>query len=158
MNEQRPVISQIQLISAITKEMKSQNPDINIDLPMYNVILSAANLVCDESARERVYATMPMTRQEWLESDDTGLSSKFLCGVITGPEGLLHSDGPLPCDFADLGRCVRMVRALGGHEYLHRLSQCEPGWVRIGEHWSIIEAWYDERKAEAVYDFLHSTE
>lgn len=147
--------SQPSIVSAIMTALHNDSPDSQCDVALMNKVIEAANMVCDECARERTYANKTMTPKEWLASDDVGLSSKFMLHVLIGSS--LHSqDGAIPHDIDDLGRCVRMVRACGLEQHVGKMSGHGKHWERIAENWSQLVDWYDNKQSKAVYEFLNS--
>ncbi|EOA9037777.1 hypothetical protein ACIMS2_005234 [Vibrio harveyi] len=146
--------SQPSLVSAIMTELAEQNPDLGMDAALMNKVIEAANLVVDECSRDRVYATSPMTPQEWLKSDDVGLSSKYMLTVLADL-GFPADDGDRPHDACDLGRCIRMVRACGFEDKVEKMRGRGKCWTRIAENWEMLVQWYDAQKGEDIYNFLN---
>ncbi|MCY9870390.1 hypothetical protein [Vibrio barjaei] len=144
--------NQMELMSAILAELKRQKPEYNPDVPVMNKAIEAANLMCNECSRERVYADKPMTPEEWLISDDVGVSSKYMLSVLIGRA--FSDDGPTPRDAADLGRCIRMVTSCALENKIEALFEAGPKWTTIAEHWHELVELYNQEKYESIYDFL----
>ncbi len=78
---------------------------------------------------------------QWLAGDDVGISSRTMAfwlafGII--PEHHCH-----PLDIADLGRCMRLLRAvpkLRGR--LARMSEVGPVWAQMVAEWRRMEKLY----------------
>ena len=89
---------------------------------------------------------------EWLLGDDTGLSSRFLCGIILDIEVEVNR----PHDADDFGRCYRLLSLLTmqqAREVLIIAAKISPAWAIIRENWSeLVEAFrHDERKHAEAY-------
>lgn len=146
--------SQPSLVSAIMTELAEQNPDSGMDAALMNKVIEAANLVVDECSRERVYATSPMTPQEWLKCDDVGMSSKYMLTVLAGL-GFAADEGDRPYDASDLGRCIRMVKACGLEQKVGNMSGRGECWTRIADNWDMLVEWYEKEQGEEIYNFLN---
>lgn len=144
---------QLSLVTAITSELSIQNPELKMDSSLLNKIIEAANMVCDECARERIYADKPMTPEEWLNSDDVGQSSKYMLTVLANL-GVPIPDGPTPRDADDLGRCIRMVKACGLSDQIGKMKEMGDKWARIANWWDQLTEWYDDEKWETIYGYL----
>ncbi|WP_407330572.1 hypothetical protein [Enterovibrio sp. 27052020O] len=147
--------SQPSLVAAIMSFLGDEKPSGGVDVALMNKVIEAANLVCEECARERVYADKPMTPKEWLASDDTGQSSKYMLSVLA-ELGCPAEDGPTPRDAADFGRCLRMVRVCGFESDVSKMREYGDNWQRIADNWGQLVAWYDADNNRDIYGFLHS--
>jgi hypothetical protein len=144
---------QMSLVTAITSELSKQNPELRMDSALFNKVIEAANLVCDECARERVYAVTPMTPDEWLKSDDVGESSKYMLTVLANL-GLPAPNGPTPRDAEDLGRCIRMMKACGLSDQIDKMKEMGEKWARIANWWGQLNEWYADEKWETIYGYF----
>jgi hypothetical protein len=73
---------------------------------------------------------------EWLQSGDTGLSSKAICAYMLGGAAIAEHD--YPRDPADLGRCLRLLEKVP--EWKPRI----PEMARFGAVWKgLAERWGD---------------
>lgn len=141
--------NQIPLISAITKELDRQHPGLPAD-DRFNAIIRAATLICEEFAREPVKATKGMGLVAWLESDDVGLSSRFMASVLSNGKISTPFNAPnhYPRDPDDLGRCIRLIEAVPDFEGLvyllyghgHEWDAVAKNW----ERWKLLYAAGDE--------------
>ena len=145
--------NQMKLVTAISDELSRQVPDLPFDSTLFNKIVEAANMICEECKRERIYATSKMTPAEWLASDDVGLSSRYMLTVLTGSN--CEPNGPVPSDADDLGRCIRMVQACQLSDEITRLYTMGNQWRRIAENWEMLCKQYQANKAESIYTFLN---
>jgi len=149
--------SQPSLVSAIFSELSEQCPNSAADVALMNKVIEAANMICAECERERVYADKPMTPTEWLESDDVGASSKYMLCVLAEIGFPAHA-GPTPRDAADLGRCIRMLKSCGLEGQVKKIAEASSEWKRIAENWPALVTWYDENQSHRIYDFLSNNE
>lgn len=101
--EETPLPSQLDLIAAIAG-LFGNRP---VEVRHLNVIVKAADSILAEFRRERVDAKEKMGLAAWLGSDDTGVSSKYMAGILSGE--FVSRCSP-PWDPADFGRCYRMLR------------------------------------------------
>lgn len=79
---------------------------------------------------------------DWLSSRDTGISSKTMLSAITGiPVGCCD----IPYDIADVGRCVKMLRALPDlRSQLSKVIEVHNHWMPFIDCWKELERRYDE--------------
>jgi hypothetical protein len=143
----------IGLVTAISKELTRQVPNLQFDPVLYTRLIDAANLICDECRRERVYATSYMTPEQWLGSDDVGPSSGYMLSVLIGASS--EPDGPIPSDPDELGRCIRMIKACKLSHEIPRLYSMGNRWRRIAENWERLCDMYQANKYESIYTFLN---
>lgn len=83
------------------------------------------------------------TPEQWIISDDTGVSSTTIWAVMMGVE---YRRPSVPYDSSDFGRCYRLLKHVP--EWLPRLSEVAekyPGWKPIIREWDTLT-------------FLHETE
>lgn len=153
MNFQPFQVDQMRLVTAISNELSRQAPDLPFDSTLFNKVIDAANLICEECKRERVYATSFMTPEEWLASDDVGESSRYMHSVLIGASA--KPDGPIPSNFDDLGRCIRMVKACQLSKEIPRLYSMGNRWRRIAENWERLCDMYQANKSDSIYTFLN---
>lgn len=135
------MVSQIELIAVIARYLdKCGHTHL---LPrQYNAVIEAANLIIDELSDPERKVTPGMGLQGWLASDQTGVSSKFMAGVLG--EGYRGKYGH-PHDPSDFGRCVGLLDAcpeLRGK--LHLMNSHGPEWKALVDHWDELEALYRE--------------
>ena len=147
-------VDQMALVTAISKELSRQKPNLPFESSLYNKVIEAANLIAAECRRERIQSTAGMTPQEWLASDDVGESSRYMITVLASL-GLPMPDGATPSDGDDLGRCIRMVDACGLESEIHRLESMGDDWCRIAKNWASLKEWYADSDYQAIYTFLN---
>lgn len=85
----------------------------------------------------------------WMVSDDTGISSKNIARACIGEEPSDRCFHPL--DISDLGRCLRLVKAVPeAREGIRKLGQRDRVWRALDAAWEEIEA-----AADAEGDIRH---
>lgn len=130
-------LNQMALFSAINNEICRQVPGIPGEPRLMNAVIAAANSLVDEFAKPIVKASEGMGLRAWLDSDDVGMSSKFMAWVLNGG-GFSKPQFAYPRDPDDFGRCLRMVRAVPGFEERIDLM------LEHGEHWrAVANNWHD---------------
>lgn len=88
-----------------------------------------------------------MTPIEWLLRDDTGISSKTICAVMTGSEMGGSFDPDVPHDPSDFGRCYRLLQNFP--EWKARLPEVAiayPMWGPMVAAWDELTSMYEEEK------------
>ena len=85
-----------------------------------------------------------------MESLDRGLSSETIWGSLSGefvPGPSYRSEGSIPYDSDDLGRCIRLLDLIPEwRKRLTELSKAFPEWEPIVNNWERLEERY--RKGE----------
>lgn len=84
---------------------------------------------------------------DWLQSGDTGLSSKYMASVCAragNPQSLYPS---YPLDPSDFGRCYRFLKAVPeARDNLHKLKDSGAVWSAYVDHWDEMERLYEEEQ------------
>lgn len=93
---------------------------------------------------------------DWLQSGDTGLSSKYMAAVCAGAGGARNE---YPHDPSDFGRCYRFLKAVPeARENLHRIKDSGAVWAAYVDHWVEMERLYEEElstsKAPKLYALM----
>lgn len=150
-------VDQMALVTAITKELSRQIPDLPFEPRFYNRVIQAANSICDELASPLVKSVDGMGLTAWLASDDVGMSSKYMASVLSGGE--FSADFAYPIGVADLGRCIRMIRAIP--EFADRIQFMSTGqglkWAVVAENWGEWVALYDKEQASGKCPELYTS-
>lgn len=136
-------LSQIELVSAIMDAINKQIPGLPAESRLVNKVIDAANSICDEFSKPIIKASEGIGLTAWLDSDDVGMSSKYM-GAVLSQE--YKADFAYPRDVSDLGRCIRMIRAvpeLAGRIFILKNNQ-GPKWAAVAENWDHWCALYDE--------------
>lgn len=105
------------------------------------------------------------TPDEWLDSWDTGISSKSIFWVMTGRNpgfGYGDTGSPdVPHDPTDFGRCHRLLKAFP--EWRGRLGEVSKrftSWETLVSRWDDLEALYEEEfptgSAPKLYALMQS--
>ncbi|HHP5494145.1 hypothetical protein ACTG16_23515 [Aeromonas sp. 23P] len=137
------------LMAAINKEINNQIPNLTANARLMNCVIQAANEITAEFAKDSVMATDGMGLAAWLESDDTGLSSKYMACVLSGQ---FCSEYAYPRDPDDFGRCVRLLKAVP--ELAPKLIQMQGRgamWDAVVENWDRWVAMLNEKQHEELY-------
>lgn len=135
-------INQSELVGAIFQALADQGIEA-VDPRHVNACIDAADLIVTEFAREAMKATPGMGLSQWLNSDDTGLSSKFMAHVLFGAPKT--TDTFYPLDPSDFGRCHRFLLACpGARTNLDAMRQHGPVWAAYVEHWEAMTDLYLE--------------
>lgn len=130
--------SQITIISAILNTFG----DCKVDAALVNKVAQCATAIVDEARRPRVMARDGMTVTEWLGSDDTGLSSKYLCSVLSGA---FTAEFYHPHDADDFGRCYRLLKAIPSlRSESAKLKDCPAPWPALYNEWPELEKLYEQ--------------
>jgi len=93
---------------------------------------------------------------KWLNSDDTGVSSKAIVAYMEGIEpGRFGYD--YPHDPSDLGRCLRLLDIMPEYKArLKHMKHLSPVWRNLIQNWNEISALYYEEyptgRAPKCYD------
>lgn len=94
---------------------------------------------------------------QWLAGDDVGTSSRTMAFWLAF--GILPEHHHHPLDIADLGRCMRLLRAvprLRGR--LSRMSEVSPVWAQLVAEWRRMERLYwkerHTRKCPRTYEIF----
>lgn len=135
------MVSQIDLVGAISNELDRQGIK-HVNQRQFNAIIKAANLVLAEIAIPNTLSKPGMGLEEWLLSDDTGASSKYMACILLGKGP--HADHAYPYDSDDFGRCYRFLRAVPeARKNLDKLKECGPVWNIYIESWAELERLYE---------------
>ena len=131
------MISQIDLITAIVKHLEKRG--VKEFVPrQYNAIISAANLIVEECAKPPVRSSPGMGIMAWLISDDTGMSSEYMAGELSGQFSRPYAH---PYDADDFGRCSRLLVAVPElRERLDQMRLKSAEWSRLVYCWEQVEA------------------
>ena len=98
-------------------------------------------LMLDGMAHASEDAAQQKAIADWLTGGDTGASSEYMVTLLSGrkPAGYAY-----PRDLADLGRCIRAIKALPFlRERMGDYWKDDAYWRAIVKHWNGFEALYD---------------
>lgn len=87
----------------------------------------------------------------WLQGRDTGISSKTMFSALTGIPVVCYD---IPYDIADIGRCIRMLKACPElRNSIYKVSDKHIEWQPFIDCWKQLEIDYEECcKWEALSD------
>ena len=137
------MISQTELIVAITTALaKSGHKNL---LPRHvNAVIRAADQILAELHNSERTALPGCGLDAWLESDQTGLSSRFMA-VVLAQRVVPGLDYAHPHDPADFGRCLGLLAACPElRQRLPKIAETSVEWARLVEHWDELEALYHQ--------------
>lgn len=147
------------LVIAIMKELDRQARARGIkklcaESYQLNAITEGATKIVEEFGREKKEAKAAMGMDAWLQSDDTGLSSKamamamFACG---------NGQKDYPHDPSDFGRCYRFLEAVPeARSRLTMMRDVSPVWARLVDAWDELTALYLEESPTGVAPKLYA--
>lgn len=153
-------INQIALITAISNELCRQVPGLTAEPRLYNSVIAAANLIVEAFAKPIVKASPGMGLSAWLASDDVGASSRYMAYILTGGDprhwyGRREPEPAYPHDVGDLGRCIRLVRAVPEMEQrVHLMHTQGDKWFAVAANWVGWVQMYDDEQFEELYDAM----
>ena len=97
-----------------------------------------------------------MTMDEWIVSNDTGISSKSIWAALRVPN--IKDDNfrfDVPSDNSDFGRCYRLVKNCGiTKDSLHKVSQVFKWYKPVIDSWDTLSELYEAEKKQELYDLL----
>jgi len=137
-------MDQMKLVCDVVKAFGKQKKTMKRST--LNVIIASCNAIIAEEERPFVAAVPGMGLVDWLASDDTGLSSKFMAKILcNGP----RAEYAHPLDASDFGRCYRFLKAvsLPGVEksLLKEMSVASVKWAMLVAYWPELEKMYEAK-------------
>lgn len=81
---------------------------------------------------------------QWLFSEETGLSSKNICGYMLS----ITVRQSVPWDIGDLGRCIRLLEKIPEwKQRMQQLGNAYPRWQPYADSWDeLTRTYYQDRK------------
>lgn len=137
-----PSARQMDLVLAITKYLESVGI-VRVSQRQLNAVIRAADAIIDELRKPEALSAPGIGLGAWLMSDDTGISSEYMAGVLSG---IFSRKYGYPRDGADFGRCVRLLDACPDLRVnLKRMvSGTGMHWDVLVDHWDELESLYRE--------------
>lgn len=149
------MISQIELSQKIMEVVQEADPEFQIEMRHYNAILNASTSIAEELRRKPRPAIDGMGLDAWLESDDTGSSSKFMAFVLS-PEAP-YSEYAHPYDPADFIRCKKLLQAVPELQgKLQDMSECSDAWSGLVDDWELISGLIEKDNGKEAYRLIQS--
>lgn len=136
------MIAQMDLVVGILKLMDELQPGGHLKQHVGEAVCKAATQIANAANEPARPATDAMGMNAWLASHDTGLSSKYLAGAVSGA---FKSSFAYPRDPDDFGRCYRMMRAIPEVRVLAmRMDALPAPWPQLHKVWLELERLYEE--------------
>lgn len=137
------MINQMDLVNAITKEIKRQKIK-EMNSRQFNSIITAANNIIKEFNISDKPLKEGMTLTEWYESDYVGASSKFMAFILKCGRSCVINH---PHDPSDFERCYLFLKTFPeAKKEMHRLKECSKVWSAMVDSWFEMERLYEEEK------------
>ena len=122
-----------------------------------NAVIRAADSILAEFKRPAVLSSDNMGLARWLASDDTGMSSKYLAGVLAGGVSAPISEFAYPHDPSDFGRCYRMLRACPElRAKIAVMGTMKNPWPQLYAAWSELEQLYEAESPSGTAPKLYA--
>ena len=151
-------INQLGLIQALIKELGTQGIKGALHNRYFNAVIRAADVVCDEFARETVVAPAGSGLAAWFASDEVGASSLCMARTLSHVAGMecpkhrYRNENRHPLDVSDFRRCVQMLDAVPElREHIPAMKALGPIWSRLADKWSALESLYVSERGKATY-------
>ena len=133
------VVNQIAVIDRVFRELSRQGYK-ELNSRQINAVIRGVDSMIEEINKPTVVSEPGMGLEAWRQSDDTGLSSRYLADALSGR---CTTEVNWPHDASDFGRCVRMLDA--APELRDRLELA----FHAPEPWpKLLAVWFD---AESLY-------
>jgi hypothetical protein len=145
------MVNQVELVGRVLKELDRQGVK-DLNTRQMNAVIRAVDSIIDEIEKPTVGSSPGMGFEAWMQSDDTGLSSRYLAISLTG-RCAPKLDWPHDAD--DFGRCVRMLDAVPElRERLGMLEHAPDPWPRLWARWAEAEALYRAGQGKELNDLI----
>lgn len=136
-------LSQMDIVTAILREIGEQVPDAGVLPRQLNAIISAADNIVREFARGEIVSEPGQGIAAWRKTDQVGASSGFMAAILggSGPR-----DYAYPRDPDDFGRCLTLLEAAPSlRENLKDMANEGPEWAALIPQWDQLERlWREE--------------
>lgn len=155
-------LNQMSLITAISKEVERQFKqqgikDTGVPPHCFNGMIEGANAVVKAFAEKEKPAVQGMGLLAWLNSHDTGTSSKTMASHLMGAS-MPSNHYSHPLDNSDFGRCHRFLLAVPeAREKLPKMAELGDVWGKLVDHWDELTVMYEaDPSSRALYDKMKS--
>lgn len=156
-------VNQLGLIQALLKELTKQGIKGELHHRYFNAVIRAADVVCDEFARETVVAPAGAGLAAWIASDEVGASSLCMARTLSHVAGIecpkhrYGHENRHPLDVSDFRRCVQMLDAVPElREHIPAMKALGPIWARLADKWSELESLYASERGKAKCPKTHA--
>tara|TARA_B100000700_G_scaffold264816_1_gene302787 strand:+ start:6776 stop:7255 length:480 start_codon:yes stop_codon:yes gene_type:complete len=153
--KEQTYISGLELSSKIMELLSEEYPSLSINTRQLNSILMASQDIADELNTPNQEAKPNSGLDQWLKSDDIGLSSKYLAKVLFQRDDFF-AEYAEPYDPADFQRCRKMLDAAPElKERLHLISNVSDVWQGLVEDWDKICDSIDNEEYGEAYNLIN---
>ena len=156
-------LNQLGLIQALLKELTKQGIKGELHHRYFNAVIRAADVVCDEFARETVVAPAGAGLAAWIASDEVGASSLCMARTLSHVAGMecpkhrYRNENRHPLDVSDFRRCVQMLDAVPElREHIPAMKALGPIWSRLADKWTELERMYATERGKAKCPKTHA--
>lgn len=142
--------SQVHIVSAIFGELDRQMKEAGVpeekrvlSARQMNGVIKGVDAILEGIDRPDIASVPGSGLQAWLNSDDTGASSKAMAARLFGLP-IRPSDSTChPWDPSDFGRCHRFLEAVpDARPRLQEVAGLSPVWARLIAAWDELTALY----------------
>ena len=144
--ERRHPVCQMSLVNAIISHLSTEQSVGRLLQRDMQAVIDGANLIVEELAKPERSAPAACGLDDWLASDQTGLSSLRMARLLSDgplPSSLYCAKPAWPHDPADFGRCLGLLEACPElRERVPRMAADGPQWAVLVEHWDELTARY----------------
>jgi len=143
-------VKQWDLINAVLKELGRQGFKSMVPRQT-NAIIASVNKIIEECEKAPVMSSAGMGLEAWLKSDDTGMSSEYMAGVLGGYQRRYCH----PMDLDDFGRCSRLLTAVPEfREKLEMMRDKSKQWAALLDVWTQVEVLMREKRYKEANDIV----
>ena len=133
-------MTQTDLIHGIITLLVQDNPKLEMVPRQFNAIIKAADLILDELRQPERVVKSNMGLSAWLESDQVGLSSKYMALVLTG-RSMKNVPYNYPRDASDFDRCLGLIEACPElADRVMEMAAAGPEWAALVADWHQLAA------------------
>lgn len=128
------------IMDAVVKQAQRGGITIYVIARQQNAILKAADAIVKEFAIGYKESVPGAGVQQWVESDDTGMSSRFMAAKLCGATDVAYA---YPHDPSDFDLCAKLWAAATETQKADMVLR-KPILAESGPHWKLLIAQWDE--------------
>jgi hypothetical protein len=118
-----------------------------LNVRQMDAVIAGVNTILKDLKTLYTPASPDIGLKKWLESDDAGLSSKFMACILAGGPPAENNHPHDPDDFV---RCLKFLRAVPDCLPLITMAMCGPVWAGLVEKWNVIASLLQEEVPGAL--------